>query len=137
MNFDDPLHAVYDAFRVSHESLNAAKLAVLNQHKAIGPRIEFGGASWEDAETALQQAEQQSSDLAVFALFVTFERYVIDSKPAPPRATPEEAFNLLSAVAGQIGQLHAGSGRRRETLPVHVDPLTFAAPHGWFAHGLT
>ncbi|RDU96512.1 hypothetical protein DWV00_23255 [Trinickia dinghuensis] len=38
----------------------------------------FMKATREEAETVLQDAEQQAADLAILALFATFERFVID-----------------------------------------------------------
>lgn len=79
MTFINPLEVVYKAYRVSHESLFVVEYIVRDHIDGVlMPRTGLFNAAREDVETALVNAEKQAADLAVFALFATFERYVIE-----------------------------------------------------------
>ncbi|MCP3020392.1 hypothetical protein [Cupriavidus basilensis] len=78
MSSDNPLEPVYKAFLVSRDSFKVAMRTVREQHEPFIRRTQFVGATPEEAQAALEQASQQASDLAVLALFATFERYVIE-----------------------------------------------------------
>ncbi|VVE25960.1 hypothetical protein [Pandoraea commovens] len=79
MTFINPLEVVYQAYRVSHESLFVvAYIARDHVDGVLVPRAGLFSAVREDVETALVNAEKQAADLAVFALFATFERYVVE-----------------------------------------------------------
>jgi len=78
MTCDNSLQAVYQAYLVSHETLNVAKRAAQRQDERPVGRTELRVSTPTDATTALESAEQQACELAVFALFVAFERYVVE-----------------------------------------------------------
>jgi len=78
MSSDNPLEPVYKAFEVARDSFRVAIRTVREQHEPFIRRTQFVGATLEEAETALEEASRQASDLAVLALFATFERFVIE-----------------------------------------------------------
>ncbi|GAA0189631.1 hypothetical protein [Cupriavidus pauculus] len=78
MSSDNPLEPVYKAFEVARDSFKVAVRTVREQYEPFIRRTQFVGATPEEAEAALELASQQASDLAVLALFATFERYVIE-----------------------------------------------------------
>ncbi|WP_150660037.1 hypothetical protein [Pandoraea sputorum] len=63
---------------MSQETLNVAKRAAQRRNARPVGRTELGASKPNDATTALEGAEQQARELAVFALFVAFERYVVE-----------------------------------------------------------
>ncbi len=78
MTFNNPLEAVYQAYLVSHESLLVVEQIIRENNEVPMPRFELLRSANEDVKKSLVKAAQQADDLAVFALFATFERYVIE-----------------------------------------------------------
>lgn len=78
MNFINPLDAVYKAFAVANDCFRVATRTIQSQHEELIRRTQFIGATPQEANTALQDAAKQASDLAILALFATFERFVIE-----------------------------------------------------------
>lgn len=78
MNSDNPLKPVYKAFSVASDCFRVATRTVRSQQEEFIQRTQFMGATLDDANTALQDAAKQAADLAILALFATFERFVIE-----------------------------------------------------------
>ncbi|MFM0646605.1 hypothetical protein PQR14_19950 [Paraburkholderia bryophila] len=78
MNFDNPLDPVYKAFAVANDCFRVVTRTIQNQHEELIRRTQFTGATPEDANIALEDAAKQAADLAILALFATFERFVIE-----------------------------------------------------------
>lgn len=78
MNSDNPLDPVYKAFSVASDCFKVATRTIQVQHEELIRRTQFIGATQEEANTVLQDAAKQAADLAILALFATFERFVIE-----------------------------------------------------------
>ncbi|MDR6495976.1 hypothetical protein J2797_005901 [Paraburkholderia terricola] len=78
MNSDNPLDPVYKAFSVASDCFKVATRTIQIQHEELIRRTRFIGATPEEANTALEDAAKQAADLAILALFATFERFVIE-----------------------------------------------------------
>ncbi|WP_213762837.1 hypothetical protein [Caballeronia sp. dw_19] len=78
MNSNNPLDPVYKAFSVASDCFKVATLTIQIQHEELIRRTQFIGATPEEANTALEDAAKQAADLAILALFATFERFVIE-----------------------------------------------------------
>jgi hypothetical protein len=78
MSFDNPLEPVFKAFAVSNDCFQVAAHAIQIEHEALMRRTRFTGATREEANVALADAAKQAADLAILALFATFERFVIE-----------------------------------------------------------
>lgn len=78
MNFNNPLAPVYKAFSVAKDCFKVATRSVRIQHDELIRRTQFIGATPEEANIALDDAARQAADLAILALFATFERFVIE-----------------------------------------------------------
>ena len=78
MNSDNPLDPVYKAFSVASDCFKVATRTIQVQHEELIRRTQFIGATEEEANTVLQDAAKQAADLAILALFATFERFVIE-----------------------------------------------------------
>jgi len=78
MIFSNPLQPIYDAFNVANECFKVTVRAVQVQQVPLLSRTQFLGSSADEAKTAIQNASKQASDLAIMALFATFERWIID-----------------------------------------------------------
>jgi hypothetical protein len=77
MTSSNPLSPVYDAFEVARDCFKVARRTVDSQIEDLIHRTQFVGATPEAAASALDGAEQQAFDLAILALWSTFERHVI------------------------------------------------------------
>jgi hypothetical protein len=78
MNSDNPLDPVYKAFSVANDCFKVATRTIQIQHEELIRRTQFIGATPDEANTALEDAAKQAADLAILALFATFERFVIE-----------------------------------------------------------
>jgi hypothetical protein len=78
MNLNNPLDPVYKAFSVASDCFRVAPRTIQIQHEELIGRTQFIGAPPEEANMALENAEKQAADLAILALFATFERFVIE-----------------------------------------------------------
>jgi hypothetical protein len=78
MNFNNPLDPVYKAFAVANDCFKVATRTIQIQHEELIRRTQFIEATPEEANTALEDAAKQAADLAILALFATFERFVIE-----------------------------------------------------------
>jgi hypothetical protein len=78
MNFNNPLDPVYKAFAVADDCFKVATRTIQIQHEELIRRTQFLGATPEKANSALEDAARQAADLAILALFATFERFVIE-----------------------------------------------------------
>lgn len=78
MTSNNPLVPIYRAFEVASDCFKVAQRTIDNQHAELIVRTQFVGATPEQANSALQSAVEQASDLAILALFATFERAVIE-----------------------------------------------------------
>lgn len=85
MNSDNPLDPVYKAFSVASDCFKVAMRTIQIQHEELIRRTQFIGATPEEANTALEDAAKQAADLAILALFATFERFVIEHLQAANR----------------------------------------------------
>jgi hypothetical protein len=78
MSFDNPLDSIYKAFSVASDCFKVATRTVQSQHEELIRRTQFIGATKHEANAALEDAAKQAADLAILALFATFERFVIE-----------------------------------------------------------
>ena len=78
MNSDNPLDPVYKAFSVASDCFKVATRTIQVQHEELIRRTQFIGATKKEANTVLRDAAKQVADLAILALFATFERFVIE-----------------------------------------------------------
>ncbi len=78
MSFENPLDPVYKAFSIASDCFWVAARTVQIQHEELICRTQFIGAAPEEANAALENAAKQAADLAILALFATFERFVIE-----------------------------------------------------------
>jgi hypothetical protein len=78
MNSDNPLEPVYRAFLVASDCFKIATRMTGIRRKAFTRRARLIDADPEVAKKALRDAKKQAADLAVLALFATFERFVIE-----------------------------------------------------------
>jgi hypothetical protein len=78
MNSDNPLEPVYRAFLVASDCFKIATRMMGIRRKAFTRRARLIDADPEVAKKALRDARNQAADLAVLALFATFERFVIE-----------------------------------------------------------
>lgn len=78
MSSENPLEPVYKAFSVASDCFRVATRSIQTQHEELIRRTQFIGATPENANAALEAAAKQAADLAVLALFATFERFVIE-----------------------------------------------------------
>jgi hypothetical protein len=78
MNSDNPLEPVYQAFSVASDCFKIATRMMGIRRKAFTRRARLIDADPEVAKKALRDAKKQAADLAVLALFATFERFVIE-----------------------------------------------------------
>ncbi|PMS37341.1 hypothetical protein B0G57_116106 [Trinickia symbiotica] len=78
MNSNNPLEPVFRAFSVASDCFKVAERTIQIQHEELIRRTEFIGATPEQANAALDGAVKQAADLAILALFATFERCVIE-----------------------------------------------------------
>jgi len=85
MNSDNPLDSVYKAFSVASDCFKVATRTIEIQHEGLIRRTQFIGATPEEANTVLEDAAKQAADLAILALFATFERFVIEHLQAANR----------------------------------------------------
>jgi hypothetical protein len=85
MSSSNPLEPIYRAYVVSSDCFKVVQRTVGRQQAALVQRTQFHGASEEDAKTAIIEAAKQASDLAILALFATFERFVIEHLQAAHR----------------------------------------------------
>ncbi len=100
MNSDNPLDPVYKAFSVASDCFKVATRTIQVQHEELIRRTQFIGATEEEANTVLQDAAKQAADLAIIALFATFERFVIeasaDGEPFACRGIPAAERSRIS-----------------------------------------
>ncbi len=85
MSFSNPLEPIYRAYVVSSDCFKVVRRTVGRRQPALVQRTQFHGASEEAAKTAIEEAAKQASDLAILALFATFERFVIEHLQAAHR----------------------------------------------------
>ncbi|MFK4448504.1 hypothetical protein ABH944_008528 [Caballeronia udeis] len=78
MSFTNPLEPIHDAFIVANDCFKVARRSIVKQQEDLLHRTQFVGATLEEATSALASAAEQASDLAILALFATFERWVIE-----------------------------------------------------------
>ncbi|RFU48068.1 hypothetical protein [Paraburkholderia sp. DHOC27] len=78
MNLNNPLDPVYKAFGVAKDCFKVATRMIQIQHEELILRTRFIGAAPEETKAALEDAAKQAADLAILALFATFERFVIE-----------------------------------------------------------
>jgi hypothetical protein len=78
MNFDNPLLPVYKAFSVANDCFKVVMRTIETQSEELIHRTEFSDTTPAQVNVALENAEKQASDLAILALFATFERFVIE-----------------------------------------------------------
>jgi hypothetical protein len=85
MNSENPLVPVYRAFSVASDCFRVAARTFRAQREELIGHTQFFRASPEEVTTALAAAESQAADLAILALFATFERFVIEHLQAANR----------------------------------------------------
>ncbi|GAB7526653.1 hypothetical protein [Paraburkholderia sp. 2C] len=78
MTFDNPLDPVYKAFLVASDCFGLGERIIEIQHEELICSTQFHGVSTDETYAALEGAEEQVADLAILALFATFERFVIE-----------------------------------------------------------
>jgi hypothetical protein len=78
MKFDNPLEPVYKAFLVASDCFSLAERTMQIQHEELIQSTRFHGVATSEIYIALEGAEKQVADLAILALFATFERFVIE-----------------------------------------------------------
>jgi hypothetical protein len=78
MNFENPLEPIYESFKVANNCFDGAAHMVKSHHKEFIDGISNEIAPTDDLITVVEDAKKQSAELAILALFATFERYVID-----------------------------------------------------------
>jgi hypothetical protein len=78
MNFSNPLDPVYKAFSVASDCFDLATRMIQIQHRELMRFSQFDSATPDQTNAALDDAERQAADLAILALFATFERFVIE-----------------------------------------------------------
>jgi hypothetical protein len=77
MSFDNPLDPVYRSFSIASDCFRVVARTVQMQHEELIGRTHFARVAPEEASPALEGAARQAADLAVLALFASFERFVI------------------------------------------------------------
>ncbi|HVE09782.1 MAG TPA: hypothetical protein VNE00_21175 [Paraburkholderia sp.] len=78
MNSHNPLDPVYKAYAVASDCFRVVTRAIRNPSKELIDRTHFDAIDPATVDTAVDIAAQQAADLAVLALFATFERFVIE-----------------------------------------------------------
>jgi len=80
MSSDNPLKNIYNAYRVANDCFKVARRAIAKaeENGYLLSRTNFVGATLDEATTGLEGAVNQASDLAILALFATFERWLIE-----------------------------------------------------------
>jgi hypothetical protein len=78
MTFSNPLSPIYDSFEVARECFKVARRTIDSQIAELIHRTPFVGATPQAAASAIDGAQQQAFDLAILALWSTFERHVIE-----------------------------------------------------------
>ncbi len=78
MSSSNPLAPIYKAYEVSSDCFKVAKRTIRDQQATLVHRTQFYGLAEADANSAISDAASQASDLAILALFATFERFVIE-----------------------------------------------------------
>ncbi|HDR9127758.1 TPA: hypothetical protein QDB31_004826 [Burkholderia vietnamiensis] len=74
----DALIPIFEAFRIADQSFTVALKAIDLQHEDTIKGTDFHNVPQNDAVASIQRARGQASDLAVLALFATFERQIIE-----------------------------------------------------------
>jgi hypothetical protein len=101
MNFNNPLEPVYKAFAVANDCFKVVTRAIQDQREELIRRTQFVGATPEVANIALEDAAKQAADLAILALFATFDRFVIEHLQTSNRLLaagyPQHYANRLAA----------------------------------------
>lgn len=82
MTSDNPLQPVYHAFVVAKECIDGARRSIHDQNEALSRHMRLITGATTDAESALEEALRQAAELAVLALFATFERLIIEQLQA-------------------------------------------------------
>lgn len=72
------LKRVYETYQTSRESLRVTRRLVTNQQSRFLKRTALEDLSAAQAQDALAVSSQQLDDLAVLAMWATFERFVFD-----------------------------------------------------------
>lgn len=78
MNSANPLDPVYKAFSVASDCFTVATHTIELRHEDLIRRTQFIGAAPAEANATVAGAARQAADLAILALFATFERFVIE-----------------------------------------------------------
>lgn len=77
MNSSNPLQPIYSAYLTSIDCFKVVQHIVGEQWEGLASHSQFVGVSEDDTLIAIGEATRQAADLAVLALFATFERFVI------------------------------------------------------------
>ncbi|GAB2903372.1 hypothetical protein GCM10027093_45740 [Paraburkholderia jirisanensis] len=78
MNFTNPLDSVYEAFEVANDCFKVVTRIIHIRRGKRTRRTQFFEAGQRATNAALENAAKQAADLAILALFATFERFVIE-----------------------------------------------------------
>jgi hypothetical protein len=78
MNSENPLDHVYKAFSAASDCFRVVERAIRIQHEELFRRTQFYRLPSTATDVVLESAETQAADLAILALFATFERFVIE-----------------------------------------------------------
>jgi hypothetical protein len=78
MNFNNPLDPIYQAFSVANNCIDVVANMITNRHKEVIDSIASWPSRADDLNIVVENAKRQTAELAILALFATFERYVID-----------------------------------------------------------
>ncbi|MGN6314733.1 hypothetical protein [Trinickia sp.] len=81
----NPLDPAYKAFSVASDCFTVTTHTIERQHKELIRRTQFIGTTPAEANATVADAAKQAADLAILALFATFERFVIEHLQAANR----------------------------------------------------
>ncbi|MGS1035950.1 hypothetical protein [Burkholderia glumae] len=108
MSFNNPLAAIFQSYVVAGDCLKVARRVLEapddrlspEQKTRLGRNTGFIGNTGAEADQALKGAKDQVTDLAILALFATFERVIIErvqlAKERIDGGQPQGYFGLLS-----------------------------------------
>jgi hypothetical protein len=85
MNSSNPLDPIFKAFEVANDCFKVARRTIESQSEDLMRRTQFAGSCAEKAHLSIASARDQAADLAILALWVTFERYLIEHLQAGKR----------------------------------------------------
>lgn len=78
MTSNNPLTAVHITYLTTRDGLSIAERTIRARQEALTSSTRFAGISVAQAERAIERARSQVKEHAVLALFVVFERFVVE-----------------------------------------------------------